>query len=368
MVRNLIGNRIEKVSKAHIWLYTVVVVCMSVCLSFLVIENLYSNHIFFFGNDRYTFKSKIVEDVVQKKLGKTVVTKKDLSKIKKLTIKNEPELTDISDIGMMKNLKELNICKCNVKDISKISDCVHLKTLNLSENNIYSVDCLTKCVELEKLIVNGNHIQNVDILLTDTSIKTIHAKNNMISAVDITRENSQLTDVDLSGNRISNTDFLDKLPNIVTVSLVNNKLTALATIYSNSLQELDLTGNTISNTSAFKYSDLPMLQRLYIGNNMICDLSFLSGCPNLVELSVFGNNITSLVGVENCQGLESINIMYNNIYDVTPLKSLKHFNTIYVDDDFDRAKLEFLQGHLRNADKITKEYLIGNEYNLSGGE
>ena len=62
--------------------------------------------------------------------------------------------------------------------------------------------------------------------------------------------------------------------------------------------------------------------------------------------------------------LESLDIRYTNITDVMMLQILPNFNTIYVNDNFDHGKLDFMIGNFRNADKVTKDYLLEKQYDL----
>ena len=103
---------------------------------------------------------------------------------------------------------------------------------------------------------------------------------------------------------------------------------------------------------------------LNLSSNALDSLEFIDKFPSLNKLNVSMNPYNSLLGIEKCKTLGSLDIRYTNITDVMMLQSLPNFNTIYVNDNFDHSKLDFMIGNFRNADKITKDYLLEKQYSL----
>ena len=54
----------------------------------------------------------------------------------------------------------------------------------------------------------------------------------------------------------------------------------------------------------------------------------------------------------------------NNGYQLV-LENLHNFNTIYLDNDFDRSQIDFMIGNFKNGDEKTKQYLLDKQYNLN---
>ena len=99
-------------------------------------------------------------------------------------------------------------------------------------------------------------------------------------------------------------------------------------------------------------------------DNCLTSLENVKSYKNLESLNISDNQITNLNGIERLEQLKSLDIRGNQITDVSVLENLPEFNTIYVDDDFDRSQLNFMVGNFRNADTLTKEYLLKAQYNL----
>ena len=74
------------------------------------------------------------------------------------------------------------------------------------------------------------------------------------------------------------------------------------------LTRLDLSGNSISYLSALSdaISGLTRLERLYLDNNSISDVSALSGLPRLERLILYTNSISDLSPLSGLTNLEQL--------------------------------------------------------------
>ena len=64
----------------------------------------------------------------------------------------------------------------------------------------------------------------------------------------------------------------------------------------------------------------------------------------------------------------SINIQQTQIQDLSVLEDLSknhRFCGIYLDEDFDRSKIDFMVNKFRTGDNVTREYIINKQYNAS---
>ena len=109
---------------------------------------------------------------------------------------------------------------------------------------------------------------------------------------------------------------------------------------------------------------LPALEELDVSSNYLSDLGFLKSYPNLKKLILANNEFETLEGVLECGQLEYLDIRGTEIQDVTLLQRLENFNSIFVDDSFDRSQLEFMVGCFRETDTLTKQYLLKIQHKL----
>ena len=91
----------------------------------------------------------------------------------------------------------------------------------------------------------------------------------------------------------------------------------------------------------------------------------MQSCPNLKKLNISYNEFLTLDGIEQCKELEFLSMKGTNISDIHILSEFENFNTIYLDDDFDRSQIDFMVGNFKNGDTKTKQYLLDKQYNLN---
>ena len=174
---------------------------------------------------------------------------------------------------------------------------------------------------------------------------------------------SGLNTISVEGNRLIDIDQLANAPNLSYLYAPANKLSVTPHLERmNKLVVLDLGDNSFQELGYM--GNLDQLQELHIDDNYLDNLEVLQSCPNLERLILSYNQFTSLEGIEQCQKLQYLDIRGTQIEDVSVLSGLSEFNTIYVDDDFDRSQLDFMIGNFRNGDIKTKQYLLEKQYNL----
>ena len=52
------------------------------------------------------------------------------------------------------------------------------------------------------------------------------------------------------------------------------------------------------------------------------------------------------------------------VTNIDELKSLKNLNSIYLNEDFNREKIDFLLKNFKNGDRYTKQYILDKKYDL----
>ena len=156
---------------------------------------------------------------------------------------------------------------------------------------------------------------------------------------------------------------MNNIKNLTELYAGSNKLTQTPNLDGmEQLQILSLTNNAFENLG--NIGTLFALQELDISRNYLNNLDVLASCPNLSKLIISYNQYESLNGIEVCENLQYLDIRGTFIQDVSCLSELKQFNTIYVDDEFDRTQLDFMISNFRNGDLLTKKYLLEKQYNL----
>ena len=91
------------------------------------------------------------------------------------------------------------------------------------------------------------------------------------------------------------------------------------------------------------------------------------------ELSISENEVTSLEPLRSCTGLQVLRLQYTPVTDISPLKDLPEFNSIYLDSQFDREKVREVlyrdgEWQFRNGDSMTKQFILDDIYGFDREE
>lgn len=171
------------------------------------------------------------------------ITKEDLLKIKTLSIYSGEGINEIAGLEHMTNLEKLTLRESNVTDISAISKLRDLKYVDLTSNpikNIHPIEQLeninmlflrdnkisdltplSKMKKIKTLDLVGNNIEDIQPLFTLSTMKQLYLANNQIS--DLTGIN-QLSNVELlwiGNNKISNVESISKMSNLIELEIAD---------------------------------------------------------------------------------------------------------------------------------------------------
>lgn len=310
------------------------------------------------------FSDRNFEREVKKILKTKNITYDDLKNISVLEIENNSEIESIEDLVYFENLTSLSIKNCNISDISIIEKLENLIYLDLSGNNISDLKPLSKCYTLEEVWLANNKITDISPLYSLNNIEVLMVQNNNISELESgIGEMERLYSICLDENRLISIDELANVKKLSHLYAASNKLFITPRLEGlENLIVLDLGNNAFQQLGYM--GDLEQLQELSIDRNYLDDLEVLQSCPELIKLDLSYNQYTSLKEIDQCKNLQYLDIRGTHVEDVSLLEELEEFNTIYVDDNFDRTQLDFLINNFRNGDIKTKQYLLTKQYNL----
>lgn len=267
-----------------------------------------------FTNDKF-------REAVELSLDDDYLTTKDIENISVLKLENVNLDSELDDLSLFINLKELYINNCNISSIEDMKFPSQLQVLDVSYNNINKLSIprqIDNSDTIKKVIANGNPIIDIDTDgLSESSINELSLQN-----------------CDLVGN----IDFGD----------------------NNQIEKLVLDDNAIMSIDGV----MPNLSYLSVNNNNFDSITSLTKYENLTELYITGNYLNNIDGIKRLSNLETIDIRENMITNVYELENLNKLSSVYVDYEIDRKQLEFMCDHWRNGDVETKKYFLKKRYNL----
>ncbi|KAN0061639.1 protein phosphatase regulatory subunit Sds22 [Thecaphora frezii] len=224
------------------------------------------------------------------------------------------------DIGVLTELRELDLYDNSLEKVSGLDGCTKLETLDLSFNNIH-------------------HIANVAHL---GRCKTLYFVQNKISKVrpdDLRGPIAEsLTSLELGGNRLRSIDNLDHLHRLEELWLGKNKITSLDGL-----------------------ATLANLRVLSIQSNRITQLRGLETLVNLEELYISHNGLTKLEGLEHNRKLKTLDISANMIETIENVAHLSEMEEFWANDNKIKD-LNHIESQLgpKLMPKLETVYLEGN--------
>ena len=294
-----------------------------------------------------------------------------------LSLADDDIITNDMLNSKLNSKKELNLSEkglSNISDIGALANLTNLQTLNLSGNSISDIGALANLTNLTELNLSGNSITSIGGALANlTNLQTLDLSGNSISDIGALANLTNLQTLNLSGNGIISIGALASLTNLQTLKTLNlssNNISDISALGNlTNLQTLNLSNNNISDIGAL--ASLTNLQTLYLSNNNISDISALGGLTNLTELDWSYNKNISIGALANLTNLQTLNLSGNGIISIGALASLTNLQTLKtlnlssnnISDISALANLTNLQTLYLSNNNISDVSLLGN---LSG--
>lgn len=226
-------------------------------------------------------------------------------------------ITDLTDLTMMKNLETLALCNQEIEDISALEN-LPLKELYLNKNKITDFSVLTSLTNLDLLCILDNPAEDLSVLKECSSITRLNI------------ESMKLADIDFLGQMNLNILYMNN------AEIEDRNMKPLLKVKK--LQEL-----CIGDVPEEMAEVLPQMSNLkglimWGGNTVLKNLEPLKGMESLESLAV-SSPVSSLEGIENFPKLYALSIGFSFITDLTPVLEAKQLHYI----DISNADIESYQ-------------------------
>ncbi|UCH98245.1 MAG: leucine-rich repeat domain-containing protein [Candidatus Aminicenantes bacterium] len=238
------------------------------------------------------------------------------------------EISDISLLKDLKNLTHLDLTNNQISDISSLKDLKNLTHLDLHYNLISDISFLKDLKNLTYLDLHGNEISDISSLKDLKNLTHLYLNDNQISDISSLKDLKNLTYLDLHDNRISDISSLKDLKNLIHLNLVYNQ---------------------ISDISSLK--DLKNLTYLDLHDNRISDISSLKDLKNLIHLNLVYNQISDISSIKHLENLTHLYLNDNQISDISPLKDLENlYHLVLTNNEITELPVEIFnfKGNLLN--------------------
>ncbi len=248
---------------------------------------------------------------------------------------------------------EDNIVTIGGKDYETVSG-----ELNLFYENIDDLSDISQYTWLRALVISYTRVGDITPLATLTNLITIKMIDTEVSDISPLAGLSNLQELDMRENPIADYSPLGNLPNLIKLSVdevdfanvlpyingssmvglgaSNCNISDLSFLADNaSLEYLMVDSNPIDNDDLVNISHIDTLEKIWIGETNVNDVSVLQSLPNLQYISFYGSKVGAVKGIDKLQSITSLELANSNIYDISFVRELT--NLEYIGLSFDNT-------------------------------
>ena len=238
-----------------------------------------------------------------------------------------------------------------ITDLTGLEHATNLQSLSIGNHSISDLSPIANLTNLTSLVAFNNNISDLSPIANLTNLTLVSlARNNITDASPIgglTRLSIAYLDNNPIGDNIGGFQNLEALERLWMENTGLRDLSPLAGLTN--LDWLEAENNQITDISPLR--GLTNLQRLILHGNEITDISPLRGLINLQRLSLYGNKIRDISPLEGLTKLELVLLEGNEIRDISPIAGWTHLVGFWVPLEirfFSRAHETALYGLMTN--------------------
>lgn len=296
-----------------------------------------------------TFDSPVIEQAVRAQLGVDATTplrQIDLDQVTTLFLFGEKqlsywedvthharylagtpsgEITSLSDIPKLRNLRELCISNQAITDLSPLKN-MQIVRLALGGNRIFDLSPLAQMPYLQELFLENNPFLNLQPLADCAFLHELCL--NGTSVVDFSPlYGSEIKTLYLNSSNVDDYSFLAELPKLTRLSVSNLQPDDLELVYGlKNLTMLEYHGDLLDLNPLLR---LTRLTDLLLLDTRISSLEGISSLDQLQYLCLSSSEVVDLAPLTDLPALRTLDIYNLAIRDDSVLFQLKHLSVLY---------------------------------------
>jgi len=149
-----------------------------------------------------------------------------LVKIRKLSIKNNRELNDLTPIEAFTQLKELKISGTQASNIDALKNLKRLESINLSKNPIENMDILSELSKLKYINIANTPISNLNWIMPISHLNYLDISGTQIKNLKPLSALFLLKTLIAFNTRISKLSDLDEMISLRSLKIYNTKISS----------------------------------------------------------------------------------------------------------------------------------------------
>ncbi len=269
-----------------------------------------------------------------------------LINLRELWLEKNP-LSDISPVRSLTNLTHLDIDHNKVSDISPVRNLTNLTHLEIDNSEVSDISSVRNLINLTHLAFDHTLVSDLSPVRGLTNLTHIDFRDTLISDLSPVAGLINLRGLGFSHENLSDLSPLAGLINLRWVFSWNNAISDLSPLAGlTTLEKIDVCGGNISDLTPL--AGLTGLKELYLVNNEISDISPLTGLTGLTRMDLHANDISDVSPLAGLTNLTWLNVADNEISGVSPLAGLTNLTWLSVanNDISDISPLARLQENI----------------------
>ena len=231
------------------------------------------------------------------------------------------DVSDVSALAHLTNLKSLGIWKTDVSDVSALAHLTNLEELTLSGSAVSDVSALASLTNLERLSLRDTGVSDVSALASLKNLGWLNLNGTGVSDVSALASLTNLRWLFLWDTAVSDVSALASLTNLGWLFLLNTGVSDVSALASlKNLRTLELGRTDVSDVSAL--ASLTNLETLELNGTGVSDVSALAHLTNLRTLFLQHTAVSDVSALAHLTNLERLYLNNTDISDVSPLLGL----------------------------------------------
>ncbi|MGC9364554.1 MAG: leucine-rich repeat domain-containing protein [Fidelibacterota bacterium] len=143
-------------------------------------------------------------------------------------------IIDLSPLTDLTKIVRLNLnCNGDITDVTPLSRLVNLKHLSLESNNIRDISCLENLTKLTYLWVGDTYINSIAVVVNMPDLEELWLRSNPIGSIDVLADLKKLKSIWLADCDISDISPLQNLTNLKVIGISFNQVTDILPLVNN---------------------------------------------------------------------------------------------------------------------------------------
>ncbi len=200
--------------------------------------------------------------------------------IKKLDLSGHWELSDLSPLSKLRQLRELNLTRTGVSDLTPLRNLAYLRVLNISQTPVFNLSPLKYNDALEILVADASELTRLGDLKDLPQLKVLSIARTLVSDLGPVMALSNLEELHIDSTFVLKLDGIEGLSKLRLLDLSYTNVVGLGPLQGLSqLEVLKLEGTEVSSLDPLQESQ--SLRVLYADGTQVLSLRPLEGLKKL---------------------------------------------------------------------------------------